>query len=115
MARTRLSSNGRVVIPKAVRDRHGWRPGTELEIEDRGEAVLLRTASAFRRRSVAQVFGCLGYGGPALTIKQMGAAVAREARKSAIRAGVAAGDPGSRPGQALPVAPTRLASRRRSR
>jgi AbrB family looped-hinge helix DNA binding protein len=45
MAKTRLSSEGQVIIPKAVRDRHGWLPGLELEVEDRGDAVVLRPAT----------------------------------------------------------------------
>ena len=47
MAKTRLSSKGQVIIPKAVRDRHGWEPGVELEVEDHGEAVVLRPANPF--------------------------------------------------------------------
>ena len=47
MAKTRLSSKGQVIIPKAVRDRHGWQPGVELEVEDRGDAVVLRPAKPF--------------------------------------------------------------------
>lgn len=38
MARTRLSSKGQLIIPKPVRDRHGWKVGTEIEVEDRGSA-----------------------------------------------------------------------------
>jgi AbrB family looped-hinge helix DNA binding protein len=81
MTKTRLSSKGQVIIPKEVRDRHGWRPGAELEVEDRGDAVVLRAARIFPRKTVAQVYGCLKYEGPPLTIEQMNAAVAREARK----------------------------------
>jgi len=81
MSKTRLSSKGQVIIPKEVRERHGWRPGAELEVEDRGDAVVLRAARAFPRTSVAKVFGCLKYEGPPLTVEQMNAAVAREARK----------------------------------
>ena len=81
MSKTRLSSKGQVIIPKEVRDRHGWRPGAELEVEDRGDAVLLRAARAFPRKTVAQVYGCLKYSGPPLSVEQMNAAVAREARR----------------------------------
>ena len=31
MDRTRISSKGQIVIPKQIRDRHRWRPGTELQ------------------------------------------------------------------------------------
>jgi AbrB family looped-hinge helix DNA binding protein len=81
MSKTRLSSKGQVIIPKDVRDRHGWKPGAELDVEDRGDAVVLRATRAFPRKTVAQVYGCLKYEGPPLTVEQMKAAVAREARK----------------------------------
>jgi AbrB family looped-hinge helix DNA binding protein len=41
-SKTRLSSKGQIVIPKDVRERHGWGPGTELVIEDCGVAITLR-------------------------------------------------------------------------
>ena len=58
-ARTRLSNKGHVIIPKQVRERHGWTPGVELEVEDRGDAVVLRKARLFGRTTVDQVRGCL--------------------------------------------------------
>jgi AbrB family looped-hinge helix DNA binding protein len=66
MSRTRLSSKGQVTIPKDVRDRHSWKPGAEPEVEDRGDAVVLRAAKAFPRKTVAQVFVCLKHEGPPL-------------------------------------------------
>ncbi len=41
-AETRLTSKGQVVIPKAVRDRMGWKSGTRLQVEatDEGAVVL---------------------------------------------------------------------------
>jgi AbrB family looped-hinge helix DNA binding protein len=81
MARTRLSSKGQVIIPKAVRDRQGWRPGVELEVEDQGDAVVLRPAKPFPPTKFEEVRGCLKYDGPPLTIEEMDEAVAREARR----------------------------------
>jgi AbrB family looped-hinge helix DNA binding protein len=81
MATTRLSSKGQVVIPKEVRDRHGWQPGTEFEVEDRGDVVVLRPAKPFPRTTFEEVRGCLNYDGPPLTIEEMDEAVAREARR----------------------------------
>lgn len=81
MAKTRLSSKGQVVIPKAVRDRHGWEPGVELEVEDHGEAVVLRPANPFPPTTFEEVRGCLRYDGPPVTIQEMDAAVEREARR----------------------------------
>jgi AbrB family looped-hinge helix DNA binding protein len=59
MAKTRLSSKGQVIIPKAVRDRHGWATGLELEVEDRGDAVVLRPAKPFPPTTFEEVRGCL--------------------------------------------------------
>lgn len=70
MAKTRLSSKGQLLIPKEVRDRHGWRAGTELEVEDRGEAVVLRRAAPlFPPATIEQVRGCLKYEGPPVPIE----------------------------------------------
>jgi AbrB family looped-hinge helix DNA binding protein len=80
-AKTRLSSKGQVIIPKQVRERHGWRTGVELDVEDRGDAVILRAARRFARTTIDEVRGCLKYGGPMVTVEQMDAAVLAEARK----------------------------------
>jgi AbrB family looped-hinge helix DNA binding protein len=40
--RTRVDRFGRIVVPKDVRDRHGIVPGSEVEIEDTAEAIVLR-------------------------------------------------------------------------
>jgi AbrB family looped-hinge helix DNA binding protein len=69
MAKTRLSSKGRVIIPKAVRDRHGWQPGVELEVEDRGDVVVLRPAKPFPATTFEEVCGYLKYDGPPVTIE----------------------------------------------
>jgi len=33
---------GRIVLPKEIRDRFGVKPGTEFELEERGDAILLK-------------------------------------------------------------------------
>ena len=40
---TRLSTKGQLIIPKEIRERHGWGPGSELEIEDHGVGFQERT------------------------------------------------------------------------
>jgi AbrB family looped-hinge helix DNA binding protein len=79
---TRLSTKGQVVLPKAVRDSHAWRPGIELVIEDAGDGVLLRPAARPAASTLDEVFGCLKPQGKfqakPKTLAQMEAAVARE-------------------------------------
>ena len=81
MARTRLSTKGQVIIPKSVRDRQGWQPGVELEVEDRGDVVVLRRPSPFPATTFEEVRGCLKYDGPPATIEEMNAAVAEGVRQ----------------------------------
>ena len=81
MARTRLSSKGQVIIPKAVRDRQGWQAGVELEVEDRGDAVVLRPARLFPPTTVEEVRGCLKYEGPPRTIEEMDEGITQEVRQ----------------------------------
>ena len=44
-ATTQLSTKGQVVLPKAVRERRGWRAGDKLVVEERPEGVLIRKAA----------------------------------------------------------------------
>jgi AbrB family looped-hinge helix DNA binding protein len=81
MAKTRLSSKGQVIIPKAVRERQGWRPGTELEVEDRGDVVVLRRAKLFPETTFEEVRGCLKYHGPARTVEEMDEGIAETVRQ----------------------------------
>ena len=41
MEKTRLSSKGQLIIPKAVRDAHGWGEGTEFTVEDTKDGIVL--------------------------------------------------------------------------
>src|SRR5438552_18570814 len=51
MARTRVSPKYQVVIPKEIRERHGLKPGQEMQVISKGETITLvpdRPLSAFR-------------------------------------------------------------------
>jgi AbrB family looped-hinge helix DNA binding protein len=82
MARTRLSTNGQLIIPREIRDRHNWSPGVELEVEDQGDKVVVRLASAGPSVTLEDLIGCTGYRGPAHTLDEMEEAIARGARES---------------------------------
>ena len=82
MTRTRLSSKGQLIIPKPVRDRHGWGVGTELEVEDRGDVVVLRRAEpAFPRTTIEQVRGCLKYDGPPIPVEEFDKGIEEDIRE----------------------------------
>lgn len=77
----RLSKNGQLVIPKEIRQRHGWTEGTELVLQDQGDGVLLRPARQFPETTLEDLVGCTGYKGPAKSLKEMEADSAEGARE----------------------------------
>ena len=81
MAKTRMSSKGQVIIPKAVRERQGWQPGTELDVEDQGDVVVLRRAPLFPRTTFEEVRGFLKYDGPPRTVEEMDEGIAEHIRQ----------------------------------
>jgi AbrB family looped-hinge helix DNA binding protein len=78
---TRLSTKGQLIIPKDIRERHGWTAGTELLVEDRGDTVVLRRAEDLPITTLEDLVGCAGYRGPARSLKDMEAGIARGARE----------------------------------
>lgn len=79
--RTRLSTKGQLIIPKAIRERHDWSPGVELLLEDRGDSLVIRLAKPGPETTLEDLVGCTGYRGPARSLEEMDAAIARGARR----------------------------------
>jgi AbrB family looped-hinge helix DNA binding protein len=78
---TTVSTKGQVILPKAVRERREWEPGTRLLVEETPEGVLLKRAPAFSTTRPAEVFGMLPHRGPPKSMEEMDAAVIAEARR----------------------------------
>jgi AbrB family looped-hinge helix DNA binding protein len=78
METTKLSSKGQIILPKAIRDAHAWRAGTEFLVEDTPEGVLLRPRKAMRPTHLEDVAGSLKYEGPARSLDEMEATIAEE-------------------------------------
>jgi AbrB family looped-hinge helix DNA binding protein len=83
--RTRLSTKGQLIIPKAIRERHGWSPGSELALEDHGDAVVIRSVKHGPETTFEELVGCIGYRGPARSLEDMEAAIARGARERRVK------------------------------
>ena len=73
--RTTVSTKGQVVLPKALRDRHGWGPGTRLVVEDTPQGVVLRPERLFPETRIEDIYGMLKWDGPPVSIEDMDAAV----------------------------------------
>lgn len=85
MQTTVLSSKGQIIIPKKLRVARRWGPGTQLEVHDTPEGLLLRPAGPTQKVALASGLALIrervGYCGPALSLAQMDAAVLREAAR----------------------------------
>jgi AbrB family looped-hinge helix DNA binding protein len=75
---TVLSTKGQVILPKSIRERRKWGPGTRLTVEETPEGVLLKPAPLFPRTRSEDVYGSLAYKGPPKTIAEMNEAVKTE-------------------------------------
>lgn len=82
MNTTRLSEKGQVVIPKQVREAHGWEPGLEFIVEDTGDSIKLKPIKPFKKTTIEDVRGCLHYKGPRKSIREMEEAIAKGAKES---------------------------------
>ena len=77
-----LSTKGQLVIPKEIRERHGWTAGAELVFEDFGDRVVLRQWEDVPETRLEDLIGCTGYKGPAKSLEEMEAGIAEGARRS---------------------------------
>lgn len=87
MQTTQMSSKGQVIIPKDIRTRRHWLPGTRLVAEETPEGVLLRAARSTTTQSLdaslAAMHALANHRGRPKTLAEMDAAVALEARRTA--------------------------------
>ena len=85
MARTRMSSKGQIVLPKAVRDAHGFREGTEFEVIDGGKEIVLKPVETteVRRKLTVKEFLAMRpvYDGPPITEEMIEQAILDEAAR----------------------------------
>jgi len=80
---TTVSTKGQVILPKAIRDHRHWGAGTKLVVEETPEGVLLKSMPVFAATEMQTVFGSLRPTGPALSIDDMNAVIAGEAKRRA--------------------------------
>ena len=75
---TVVSTKGQVILPKAVRDQRGWKPGTKLTVEETPEGILLKPEPLFPPTTNEEVYGCLKWDGPPISIEDMDDAITAE-------------------------------------
>jgi AbrB family looped-hinge helix DNA binding protein len=79
MMTTRLSTKGQLILPKTLREAHGWRPGTEFAVEEVRDGLLLRPVASFKATRFEDVLGCLAaeYKGKPKTLRDMEKGIAK--------------------------------------
>ncbi len=78
---TTVSTNGQVVLPKAVRTTLRWRAGTRLVVESTPGGVLLKSAPVFAETRPEEVFGCFARGSAPKSLAEMEAGGLAEAKR----------------------------------
>ena len=78
METTRLSTKGQIILPKQIRASRAWGPGTEFEVEETGDGILLRPAAHFPDTNLEEVAGCLRSRRKSKAPAQTRAAIVRE-------------------------------------
>ena len=81
METTKLSTKGQLILPKPIRDKHRWQPGTEFIVEEIPDGILLRQARPFPPTRLDDVIGCLNYRGKPKTIEDMSRGIAEAVKK----------------------------------
>jgi AbrB family looped-hinge helix DNA binding protein len=81
METTRLSTKGRVVVPKSIRVAHNWPAGMAFTVAERDGGILFKPAAGFSRTTLEEVAGYAGYQGKTKTIQEMNAGIARKVRE----------------------------------
>ena len=83
--KTTLDRFGRVVVPKDIRDRLGLRPGTEIEIDEKGNEIVLKPVE--HEPSLMVKEGILVYCGTATGDLKGAVKALREERLSKVASG----------------------------
>ena len=63
------------MIPKQIRDRHGWKSGTELSVIDDADGVRIEPVRPSKTLTGEDVFGCLQHKGKPIPISRLAARV----------------------------------------
>jgi AbrB family looped-hinge helix DNA binding protein len=82
---TTVSTKGQVILPKAIRQRRHWGPGTHLIVEDTPDGVLLKAAPVFAPTRPEDVAGMLACREPPKTLEEMEEAITAEVSRRRAR------------------------------
>jgi AbrB family looped-hinge helix DNA binding protein len=79
--RTKLSTKGQVILPKAIREKRHLKAGMEFDVEDRPEGILLKCADPKKKYTIDDLVGIAKYSGRRRSVEEMNAAIEAETRR----------------------------------
>ncbi|MBD2360797.1 AbrB/MazE/SpoVT family DNA-binding domain-containing protein [Anabaena minutissima FACHB-250] len=82
METIKLSDQGQVIIPEALRKAYGWEVGQELILTEMGDGILLQPKKLFPETTLDDVAACLKYQGTPKTLKDMEDAIRQGVEES---------------------------------
>ncbi len=71
----RLSSKGRLVIPRAIREAFNWSPGVELTVVPTSQGVMIQRKQQKTGKRFVDLIGSVSYNGPPLSDEALQAPV----------------------------------------
>jgi len=74
---TKLSSKGQIVVPKEIREAHGWKEGDEFVVENERDGIKLRPVRRFPHTNLDDLVGCVRYHGPSRSLAEMDVGIER--------------------------------------
>ncbi len=78
-----LSSKGQLVIPKTIREAHGWHSGDKFIIIEVDNSLVLKPMTPYGDLNIDDVIGCVDYRGKRKSLKEMDQGIAKGAKKHA--------------------------------
>jgi AbrB family looped-hinge helix DNA binding protein len=78
---TTLSTKGQLILPKTIRDAHGWSAGTRFVVEEAAGRVVLRPLTPAPPSRLEEVAGSAQYRGRPKTLGEMEHAIAKQVKE----------------------------------
>jgi AbrB family looped-hinge helix DNA binding protein len=79
MQAVKLSSNGRISLPKNIISRYNWSEGQKLQVIDTGDGILLKSVQSFKTTQLDEVVGILKHSGKTVSLEEMEEAIRKGA------------------------------------
>ncbi|MCA9411984.1 MAG: AbrB/MazE/SpoVT family DNA-binding domain-containing protein [Candidatus Omnitrophica bacterium] len=77
----KLTGAGHLAIPKSLRTKHNWKPGSRFSLEDTEQGLIVRPLTPYPGTQVDDLIGCVGYRGPEKSLSDMEKGIRKGAKE----------------------------------